>query len=758
MPTKVTLQTGATIDRVERRAADELQRYIRLLFGFTLPVSTQPVRSGIVISIGTPQSNPPLARKADRHELGDQDYAVRRVSPGRLEICGGSPPAVLWGVYELIEQWGVTYLLQGDVLPDPAKVGAFALPRIDVVRRPVFDTRVFRFWGDMLNSNAAGGLADHVKLFDQFAKLRFNAVLGGINPFHPFVHWGFRGVERDQAGLFYGWKHAIHERTIGREVIGQTGDFTNPDLVGAETYEEQLAAGRRLLTHIIEAAHDRGIKVVLSFNLSEFPEEIQRNLPRWSRGRRIPPSTLNRQYVHTVGLNVDGCGYRFGHLLTPHNPVYVDLIETSMAAVIDQYPQLDGLFVTQAEFPPEAGGIEECWRQLDQRHGLKPEFTFNKLMKQARSSNVMGGIGRAVHEAKGAVVTIRLLDKLLNERPKVRELIGTRVKLYGSFISEVLMPVLPRVFDPNLLEFAGTIDYLPVETAKRMHTMDFTRGTGFRTHLFTVINDDNVGFPPQYNMRALHTTMRAMRRYDVKGYWFRWYDQTQYEPIVRYMAQAGWDAKATPNKTYEQLLTAVCGKAGLAQARKAFAMLEAIVPDVNAVCGTGFMVPHMMSKYWEPFDAFWEQTDYTRGWARLIAHYEKIETQFAKAIAVCAPRGAAFLEKMLMYVRFNRLFIESTTQVRHGRRRYEQARRVPRPRGRREKFDMDTYNGHMHAAVDHLETAIELLEQAVRVWADQVSDAPDVGTLVGLNVYALDYLRGKTDEVRMESEIWAKEF
>jgi hypothetical protein len=71
---------------------------------------------------------------------------------------------------------------------------------------------------------------------------------------------------------------------------------------------------------------------------------------------------------------------------------------------------------------------------------------------------------------------------------------------------------------------------------------------------------------------------------------------------------------------------------------------------------------------------------------------------------------------------------------------------------------MDTYNGHMHAAVDHLETAIELLEQAVRVWADQVSDAPDVGTLVGLNVYALDYLRGKTDEVRMESEIWAKEF
>ncbi|MAG16984.1 MAG: hypothetical protein CMJ21_02835, partial [Phycisphaerae bacterium] len=105
MPTKVTLQTGATIDRVERRGADELQRYIRLLFGFTLPVSTQPVRSGIVISIGTPQSNPPLARKADRHELGDQDYAVRRVSPGRLEICGGSPPAVLWGVYELIEQW-----------------------------------------------------------------------------------------------------------------------------------------------------------------------------------------------------------------------------------------------------------------------------------------------------------------------------------------------------------------------------------------------------------------------------------------------------------------------------------------------------------------------------------------------------------------------------------------------------------------------------------------------------------------------------
>ena len=56
-----------------------------------------------------------------------------------LIIGGGSPRATLWAVYELVERWGVRYLLHGDVLPDPR--GPFRLPEKDVVLEPLLRVR-----------------------------------------------------------------------------------------------------------------------------------------------------------------------------------------------------------------------------------------------------------------------------------------------------------------------------------------------------------------------------------------------------------------------------------------------------------------------------------------------------------------------------------------------------------------------------------------------------------------------------------------
>ena len=74
---------------------------------------------------------------------------------------------------------------------------------------------------------------------------------------------------------------------------------------------------------------------------------------------------------------------------------------------------------------------------------------------------------------------------------------------------------------------------------------------------------------------------------------------------------------------------------------------------------------------------------------------------------------------------------------------------------KKERFDMDVCNQHYTDAVQNLDEAVRLLEQATRIWADTVRDASDLGTLIGLNVYGLDWLRGKADEVRLESELWS---
>jgi hypothetical protein len=47
------------------------------------------------------------------------------------------------------------------------------------------------------------------------------------------------------------------------------------------------------------------------------------------------------------------------------------------------------------------------------------------------------------------------------------------------------------------------------------------------------------------------------------------------------------------------------------------------------------------------------------------------------------------------------------------------------------------------------------MEAAVRLWADACRDATDRGTLAGLNTYDRDWVRGKADEMRLQSELWS---
>lgn len=741
---KLTLLTGPLLDPVEQRAVEQLQRYVRTLFGFTPTVSRRPPGSGSIIALGTAGCDPALAGGA---RLGEQDYLVRRRSPTRLDLCGGSPPAVLWAVYELIEHWGVTFLLQGDVLPEPGAAGAFGLPRVDVVRRPAFEVRLSRILGDMLNTNACASLAEHEKLLDQLSKLRFNAVLGGMSEIDPFHHWSFRGVERRRVGVTYGLRHVIHERTIGRDVIGQTGRYTNPELVGAETFEEQMAAGRRLLRGIIEAAHRRGIKVISSLCLTEVPDEIAVHLPRWSKRYRIPKSSMRRPDVIRLGHQYDRCNHRFGHLMTPLNPVYVELVETSLASFIEQYPGIDGYFLTQSEWPPGAGGIERCWRDLDRRHGLAPKFTYEKLIRQAKRQSVSGSRDRSLHEAQGAVVTIRLLDLILNEREVVSRKLPGHAKLYTSFIGQTLTPVLPHVFDPERIEFLGQLDYLPAHVAEQMDKLEFVRDTDFKFHLQLTVNDDNVGFLPQHSPAALHRTMRAMQRYGIAGYWFRLYETSPYETVIAHIARAAWDRSATPTGTTRWHIQRICGSRALDPMRRACRMLEATVPDVNRLMGVGFMLPHLLMRFWS------SEGDHET-WQKLIDRYATIEPVLQRAVDASEPRGRRFAGDMLALVRFAGLYLR-TAQLVRGAFLSREAAQALKPTPRRPAFDLTAYNAHADDAVRQLDEAVATLEQATRVWASKVRDAADRGSLVGLNVYGLDWLRGKADEVRLETELWS---
>ena len=741
---------GPKPDQLEQRAASELQRYVRELFDFKPRLVRRLPKSGHVMVLGTRSSNPMLR---ETRKLGSQDYAIRNLSSKRLEICGGSPVALLWGTYEVIAQWGVTYLVQGDVMPEPKKVGPFRLPRLDVVRRPVFEQRTFRIVNDMLNSGVLWSLKDNEQLFDQLVKLRFNSVYATTYPHQPWCNWSFRDVKYEAADLVYGFRHVIHERSIGREVIGRLGHYTNPDLQGANTFEERLVRCKRLMHGLIDAAHARGLKFILGHIVNDFPEEFKRALPRWSRGQRIPQSTMEAGQYSTLGLFEDTGNCRFGHYMTPLNPVFVDMAESWLAALLTEYPQIDGVFLSPSEFPPGAGGLAQCWDALSRRHHLKGKAGLKEIERRAAGQSVGLQKGRGLREAQGMVMTVRLLDLLLNERTRITKLLGPHKKIYSTSLTDALLPVIPHVFGSGRLEFVRAGDYLTAHAAAHVDRLAPIKDSGLGIHLSTTINDDNTGFLPQFTTSALHVMVKGMRKYGVKGYWFRQFDISEYEPVMAYLIEAGWDRTMTPRKAYTNLVSRICGEAAVKPVVKAFNRLEATLEDADRVIGTGFMMPRLMQKFWIEPERI-KACDST--WRKLIKEYAAIEPYLETGLKLSEPRGKSFVSSMLGFVQFAGLFLESACAVGQARVQFDAAQAL-KPTTENGKFDVSKYNRIMRQSAETLGDAVTALEKATRIWADTVRDPTDIGSLVGLNAYGLDWLRGKADDVRIQSEHWGFE-
>ena len=111
---------------------------------------------------------------------------------------------------------------------------------------------------------------------------------------------------------------------------------------------------------------------------------------------------------------------------------------------------------------------------------------------------------------------------------------------------------------------------------------------------------------------------------------------------------------------------------------------------------------------------------------------------------------------MLGFVQFARFFLESASAVGQARVQFD-AGQALKPTTKNAKFDVTKYNQIFRQSAKTLEDAVTSLEKATRIWADTVRDPTDIGSLVGLNVYGLDWLRGKADDVRIESEHWGFE-
>ena len=720
-------------------AARELQRYGRRLFGST------PVVAGPGAGQAPSRATVLLGGHAGE-SLSEQGYLLKRVTHQdrpALVVAGGSPRATLWAAYELVSLWGVHYLVQGDLWPAEGQLSRLPeLPNVDLRREPTLERREFRVINDMANSGIFWGIADHERLFDQLVKLRFTGVLIQTYAHQPWAHYRFRGVERSSAGLCYGWRHPIHSGTIGAELLTGTTHHTNPEFVGAETYEEQLACGRRLMRGIFTAAQRRGLEITYFHPLSEVPDEFVAPLEEHSRAVALPRAGFAQPHFSRHGLTYSGGSGRVEGYRTPLNPVFVELMETALVAHMRQYPDADRYGLTEQEFPPAGVGVEECWQALDRKYHLESRLPLAGILDRAREQEFYGE-GRALRHAMGAIQTLRLVDILVTERDVLRHAAKRGARMAVNFFSEHVQPAVAHVFDPERCEFWASIDYLPARAAERMDTLAFAADTDVAVTMVTTVEDDNVGFLPQANAAALHATVAKMREYGLRGYSFRQFDISQHEPAMAYLIEAAWDAAATPEQSYRRFAEAVAGSRAAGELIAVLHELEQLTEASNALMGLGFMFPNLYRKHWM------EGLEPEPEWRAYLGRLTPIRERCSRALQSSNGMGRGVLARFSHFLAFAGEHVVTLDLIRQARRWYDRAQAV-----RRAGEDHLRYHELIGRAAQFLAAAQAASERALTRWTQVVADPTDAGTLAGLNAYGHDWLRGKAVEVGWESQCY----
>ena len=170
----------------ELLAAQELQRFIRLMTRIEVPIRDDSAREGgLILSVGRTRYAQPGSVTFDSKIAGPgEDSFLLNVQPGRITMLGGGLRGTLYSVYALLEEQGCRWFMPGSI--------GQVVPRKDVLIFPVgqrFESPDFIL--REICSTEAGNAGKSRDIIDWCVRNRINRNYDTID--HNEQYWGFRG-------------------------------------------------------------------------------------------------------------------------------------------------------------------------------------------------------------------------------------------------------------------------------------------------------------------------------------------------------------------------------------------------------------------------------------------------------------------------------------------------------------------------------------------------------------------------------------
>jgi hypothetical protein len=721
----VEIIVSSEADPLERFAATELERYIEEIFPASVDIVSEPGGKADAVFLLGAATHHPFAAAQLLPALSDQGFLLRNTTwenkPAML-IAGGSPAATLWGVYELVEQYGVQYLLSGDVLPEPQQ--DFYLPEVNQVFEPAFRARWLKTMGDFAMGTEGWGMADYRPLLDQLAKLKFNRIRVGSGPSQPFLNLRIDGVQRESATLWYGERFPITEDMPGRKLFGQEKEFWNPDLPFQEAgYDALTAAGQRHLHELVAYANSRGIEASSVWSITDFSKDFAPVVPGAEAVQQLGALTV------TPGPDV-----------RPDNAELTAFASTVVRKIIDEFPEMQAYgFPVGTEWPGWVAQYEWAWKELDKRYGIEGVISLEEVLRRARArADYPGGPDRAVAEVKGHITGLYFLLQLWNTPGLLSESKRPDARLVIYEVAEEFFPILPRVLPPNS-ELVLVIDYNATRVLARREVLEHIPGKEVPTSMVLSLHDDSVGLIPMLTTHSLHEIVGEMRKTGVSGMATRQWMLGDHDLSMAYLSKAAWYPDATPNSVYVNQIRSVCGEAAVEPMLEAFRELEATTIDLEAHgMGLAFPWPGMvMISHWHerPFEKL--KPEDLAGYRRALAAVRRTPTPSRS-------EGKAYLRYWEGRLGFGVGYLEALFAVKEGAIA-EKAARDALAAG-----DKPGYRKHLDDSLQHAESALNTMVSAINTFADVARDRADAGAVATMGEFVYRPLKKKVEELRAE--------
>ena len=584
MPTSVVIFVSTTAGTLQQKAAKQLQGYLKNLFNVDAVITTSQVTEAQYRFVLGLDSDSHVQRSASSlPKLSAQGHLVRRVSPETIVLAGGSCQAVAWAVYELIERYGVRFLLHEDVLPE--KPGEFYLPDVDILLEPVHKLRSWRLMCELATGPALWSLDQQKRFINQLFKLKFNGVHLSLWSQQPFIDYECQGIRRQNCSFLLGQKIPITDENIGRGQLQNAVYLTNPEFVGITGYQEMLAAGRRLIHGIIDHARQLGMHTAVAFNAFEFPKEFR--------------GLLQKPTKESIQLGDLSCAER-GELC---NPGHMQLVQTQFEAYLKEFSEVDDIFFGLPEHPQADHGFKKAWNDLASRFDLEPKFDVEHILQEIQKDRLnVADPKRAEREFKSAVGMLRFLTTFFggNGLLQKAQAHNTRIGLSLSFGALETMGFLDRVLWPGAI-VNTQIDYTASRSVRRMHLLEAIDASQVPTILTITLQDDNIGLMPQVATESNYLLLKEIHKLGWQGYCTRFWPISDLDPTTAFLARASWDSSVTPRTAYADHFSVLYGKSVTDQLCQVMRLLEdaTLLMEKNCLLLL-FAVPGIMNRFLKP--------------------------------------------------------------------------------------------------------------------------------------------------------------